>query len=226
MNYEILHKGNFPIVKCHLEHGEQIKAESDAMISMSPTIDITGTTEGGILKGLARMAAGEKFFFQYLAANRGPGDIIFAHALPGDIIPIELNGTGIKLQKDGFLASTMSVDITTKVQNLSKGLFSGEGFFILGARGTGTIFVSSYGAIHEMNLNPGEEIIIDNSHLVAWDEALEFNIEKASKKGWISSFTSGEGLVCRFTGPGRIFIQTRNPGGMKHWISQMGFKTC
>ena len=226
MNYEILHEGTFPIVKCHLEQGEQIKAESDAMITMSPTIDVTGSTEGGILKGLARMAAGEKFFFQYLSANRGPGDIIFAHALPGDIMPIELNGTGLKIQKDGFLAATTGVDVETKVQNLTKGLFSGEGFFILGARGNGTIFVSSYGAIHEINLNPGEEIIVDNCNLVAWDETLEYNIEKASTKGWISSFTSGEGFVCRFKGPGRIFIQTRNPEGMKSWISKMGFKTC
>lgn len=51
-------------------------------------------------------------------------------------------------------------------------------------------------------------------------------MEKASKKGWISSFTSGEGLVCRFKGPGKIFIQTRNPDGMKNWIAKMGFKTC
>ncbi|WP_455795018.1 AIM24 family protein [Clostridium butyricum] len=36
----------------------------------------------------------------------------------------------------------------------------------------GTVFVSSYGAIHEINLNSNEEIIIDNSHLVAWDETL------------------------------------------------------
>lgn len=225
MNYKILHEGTFPIVKCHLEQGEQIKAESDAMITMSPAIDVTSSTQGGILKGLARMAAGEKFFFQYLSANRGPGDIIFAHSLPGDIMPIELNSTGLKIQKDGFLAATTGVDVETKVQNLTKGLFSGEGFFILGAKGNGTIFVSSYGAIHEINLNPGEEIIVDNCHLVAWDETLEYNIEKASAKGWISSFTSGEGFVCRFKGPGRIFIQTRNPEGMKNWISRMGFKT-
>lgn len=226
MNYEILHDGTFPIVKCHLEHGEQIKAESDAMITMSNTIDVKGGTEGGFLKGIARMAAGERFFFQYLSATRGAGDIIFAHSLPGDIKPIKLNGSGIKIQKDGFLAATTDIEIETKVQNLTKGLFSGEGFFIVGARGNGTVFVSSYGAIHEINLTDDEEIIIDNAHLVAWDECLEYNIEKASKKGWISSFTSGESLVCRFKGSGRVFIQTRNPNGMKSWISRMGFKTC
>ena len=42
MNYEILYEQAFPIVKCQLKRGERIKAESDAMIGMSATIDVTG----------------------------------------------------------------------------------------------------------------------------------------------------------------------------------------
>jgi hypothetical protein len=29
--------------------------------------------------------------------------------------------------------------------------------------------------------------------------------------GIISGLSSGEGLVCKFTGPGTVFMQTRNP---------------
>ena len=35
-----------------------------------------------------------------------------------------------------------------------------------------------------------------------------------------SSFTSGEGFVCRFTGPGRIYVQTRNPAAFAGWLSR------
>ena len=70
MKYEILQKGTFPIVKYQLENGEQIKAESDAMIAMSPTVEVTGGVEGGFKKGLTRMLSGEKFFFQYLTAKK------------------------------------------------------------------------------------------------------------------------------------------------------------
>jgi uncharacterized protein (TIGR00266 family) len=220
MRHEFVHSGPFMMLKVHLDIGESLKAEAGAMIAMSDTLDVEGKAEGGILKGLGRWLAGESFFFQTLTARRGPGVALLAHELPGEIYALQLDGnTGYILQKDGFFAASRDVEISTKVQNLVKGLFSGEGFFVLKASGMGTLFVSSYGAIHPIDLADGQEIIIDNGHLVAWPETLDYEIQKASS-GWISSFTSGEGLVCRFRGPGRILIQTRNPRGFIAWLMQ------
>lgn len=222
MDYEILYQDAFPIVKYKLKQGETLKAESDAMIAMSNTIDITGGVEGGFLKGFTRMLAGEKFFFQYITASRGDGEVLFGHAIPGGIIDIELDGSyGLRVQKDGFLASTNGVEISTKAQNLVQGLFSAEGLFVLNVSGKGIVFISSYGAIHPITLEAGEEIIIDNGHLVAWTDYTSYSIEKASN-GWVSSIMSGECLVCRFKGPGTVLIQTRNPKGFGGWIRSLG----
>lgn len=224
MDYEILYEGAFPIVKYHLKQGQQIKAESDAMVAMSSTIDVTGGVEGGLMKGFTRMLSGEKFFFQYLTASRGDGDVMFAHAQPGGIVDVNLDGSyGLRVQKDGFLAATNGVDIDTKMQNITKGLFSGEGFFILNVSGKGTVFLSSYGSIHPIELAAGEEVIIDNGHLVAWPDYMQYKIEKASN-GWGHSIMSGECLVCRFQGPGTVLIQTRNPSAFSGWISGLGFR--
>jgi len=219
VKYEILYPEAFPVVECWLERGESIKAESDAMIAMSDTVDVEGKMDGGILGGLARkVLSGESMFFQELTARRGPGKVIFGHALPGGILDVMLDGSyGLTIQKDGFLAAEQGIEISTKAQNLSRGLFSGEGFFVLNARGRGTLFVSSYGVIHPITIERGEEFIIDNGHLVAWPDHMDYKIEKASS-GWISSFTSGEGLVCRFRGPGTVLIQTRNPDSFEAWI--------
>ena len=219
MKYEILYPEAFPIVKVKLQRGEKIKAESDAMIAMSATIDVEGKLEGGILSGLARkFLSGESMFFQELAANRGDGEVLLAHAQPGGILDLELDGSyGLKVQKNGFLAGSEGIEVETRVQNLWQGLVGGEGFFILGVRGKGTVFVSSYGVIHPINLAAGEEIVIDSGHLVAWPEYMDYTIVKASN-GWISSFTSGEMAVCRFRGPGIVLIQTRNPQSFENWI--------
>ena len=221
LKYEILYPEAFPIVECYLERGESIKAESDAMIAMSPTIDVEGKMDGGILRGLARkFLSGESLFFQELVARRGAGKILFGHSQIGGIMDVELDGSyGLTIQKNGFLASTQGIDVDTTVQNLSRGILSGEGFFVLNARGRGTIFVSSYGVIHPINLDNGEEVIIDNGHLVAWPDYMNYKIERASS-GWISSFTSGEGLVCRFKGPGVVLIQTRNPDSFEKQLEQ------
>lgn len=225
MEYEILYQDAFPMVKCQLRRGERIKAEANAMIGRSSNIEVTGGTEGGIMKGLTRMLAGESFFFQYLSADRGDGEVLFGHSIPGSIVDVELDGSyGLRVQKDGFLAATEGVQVSTKVQNLSKGLFSGEGLFVLEVSGKGTAFLSSYGAIHAINLEPGEEYIVDNGHLVAWADYMYYNIEKAAN-GWGNSIMSGEYLVCRFRGPGIVLIQTRNPKGLKNWLSGLGICT-
>jgi len=218
MNYKILYQGAFPLVQAYLQQGETIKAEYDAMVGMSNTIDVEGKMDGGLLGGISRMIAGESFFFQTLTARRGPGEVLLAPSTPGDIIDIELDGSySMLVQKDGFLAGSAELVVSTKMQNLAQGIFSGEGFFIVKISGKGIVFINTYGGIHMINLEPGQEYVIDNSHLVAWPDYMQYTIEKASK-GWISSFTSGEVAVCRFKGPGPIIIQTRNPRGFGNWI--------
>ena len=222
MKYEILYGNAFPVVKFDLQQGESVKAESDAMIAMSAALDVEGKMEGNFLGGLARrFLAGESFFFQTIAAKRGSGYALLGHSAPGGIMDVELDGSyGLRVQKDGFLAATPGVEIDTAVQNLVQGLFSREGFFVLNVHGRGTVFLSSFGAIHAVNLAPGEEIVIDNGHLVAWPDYMSYRMEKASS-GWISSMVSGEGLVCRFVGPGTVLIQTRKPEAFSKWLYSM-----
>lgn len=57
-------------------------------------------------------------------------------------------------------------------------------------------------------LREGEMYFIDNGHLVAWN--CKYNIERVASGGIISGLSSGEGLACKFTGPGTVYLQTRN----------------
>ena len=145
---------------------------------------------------------------------------LLAPTVPGEIIILELDGVNeYMVQKDGFLAGADGVTINSQMQSMSRGLLGGEGFFILKMSGRGMLLLNSFGAVHKIELKPGQEYIVDNSHLVAWSTTTTYNIEKATS-GWVASFTSGEGFVCRFRGPGLVFIQSRNPGGFGAWVRQ------
>ena len=61
---------------------------------------------------------------------------------------------------------------------------------------------------NKQQLVDGEKYIVDNGHLVAWNT--KYIMERVASGGIISGFASAEGLVCKFTGPGTVFIQTRN----------------
>lgn len=221
LKYELLYPGAYTALKVHLKPNEEVKAESGAMVAMEGTVDVAGKMEGGILGGMARtFLTGESFFFQKLVAQRGAGWAMIGQPALGDIAAVDMDGSyEYILQKDGFLAATDGLSVSTKLQNLFQGLGSGEGFFVIKISGNGTLFMSSYGAIHPIDIPAGEEFIVDNHHLVAWPSTVHYSVELASGFSF-SSLTSGEMLVCRFRGPGRIFIQSRSPAGFVGWLAQ------
>jgi uncharacterized protein (TIGR00266 family) len=221
MKVEVMYPGAYALIKAELLQGGSLKAESGAMVAMSPTIDVEGKVDGGVWGALKRtVLTGESLFFQTLKASRGAGTVFLAPSVPGDVAIMELNGANhYFLQKEGFLAGDSSLVIEAVSQGFFKGFMSGEGMFIQKVSGQGTLIVSSFGSIHKMTLAPGETFIVDNSHLVAWSGTVTYEVQKAST-GWFSSWSSGEGFVCHVKGPGDVYIQTRNPGSFGGWIRQ------
>ncbi|KAF9518277.1 hypothetical protein BS47DRAFT_331991 [Hydnum rufescens UP504] len=121
-----------------------------------------------------------------------------------------------KVGNNAFLAATLGVTRTIKGQGITKALFSGEGLVVYHVDGQGVLFVQSVGAIIRRTLQPGEQWIVDNGNLVAW--SANYTIERIGAGGLISGLHTGEGFVCRFTGPGTVYIQTRNPSNLGSWI--------
>src|SRR5437868_3337917 len=93
MKIRLLYPGTNSLIEFQLDHGESVKAESGAMVGMTNSVDVEGRMEGGLLGGLGRMLAGEKFFFQTLKANRGAGTVLVAPSTPGDVVILELDGS-------------------------------------------------------------------------------------------------------------------------------------
>ena len=97
--------------------------------------------------------------------------MVFAPALPGDIVNWELDGRTVYLQSGSYLASSQAIDIDSKWGG-SKTFFSREGLFMLKCTGTGNLLVSSYGAIATVDLADGESYVVDSGHMVGWDEGV------------------------------------------------------
>ncbi|MBI3200601.1 MAG: TIGR00266 family protein [Polyangiaceae bacterium] len=210
MNFDIQYRPAHSLAKVSLNPGEAVVAESGAMVGMSTNVQMQ-TQSGGVMSGLKRMFGGESFFRNTFTAANGPGEVLLAHSLCGDMVVLEMTGAGYFIQSSSFIASTPNVNIETKVGGF-KSFFAGEGVFVLQAscQGPGQVLVGAFGGIQELQCDGS--LVIDTGHLVAWDATLTYTVGK-SGSGWVASFLSGEGLVCHFQGQGRIWIQTRNPAG-------------
>ena len=206
--FEILHRPSFSLAVIQLEPGQSIQAEAGAMVSMSGNVELQSEMKGGLMGALKRAVGGESAFISTFTAQRAPGEVTLAPASPGDVAAVELRNQLFYVQSSSYLAGDGSLAIDTRWGG-AKSFFGGEGLFVLQVQGTGLLLVSSFGAIHQRRLAPGERYVVDTGHLVAWEGSMHYELRKAAA-GFFRSIVSGEGIVAEFTGPGELLIQTRN----------------
>ncbi|KAI9742707.1 MAG: hypothetical protein M1818_003848 [Claussenomyces sp. TS43310] len=210
-SYRISHRDSNTIVTIQLAFGCPLSVKPGAMIAMSPTVHLKGSVKFSMKK----MIAGGEIMHSTFT---GPGELLLAPPALGDITNIRLSGgEEWSVGRDAFLACTQGVVKDYKRQGLGKAFFSGEGLFVYRISGTGIMWLTSFGAIIRKDLVENERYIVDNGHLVAWNT--KYVLERVASGGIISGISSGEGLVCKFTGPGTVFIQTRNPVAFTTWMS-------
>ncbi|KAE8452887.1 hypothetical protein EG329_013159 [Mollisiaceae sp. DMI_Dod_QoI] len=210
-SYRISHRDTNSILTLQLAMGCPLTVKPGAMIAMTPTVTLKGTVKFSIKK---LIASGEMAHSTFT----GPGELLLAPASLGDITNIRLSGDDQwSVGRDAFLACTQGVIKEYKRQGIGKAMFSGEGLFVYKISGNGLLWITSLGAIIRKDLADGERYIVDNGHLVAWNT--KYILERVASGGIISGLSSGEGLVCKFTGPGTIFMQTRNPIAFGQWLS-------
>ncbi|WP_437776153.1 TIGR00266 family protein [Sorangium sp. So ce1097] len=218
MRDEIRDNPEFGVLHVTFEHaGEQIIAESGAMVARDEAIDMKTSLQGGLASALKRrLTAGESLFQNTFTATAPMQSLRLAPAPEGSIERIILrSGMEVFLQSGAYLASTPGITLDTKWQG-AKGFFAG-GLSLLRAYGEGLIWFSSYGGIHAIDVGREHEgYICDNTHLLAFTEGLRYQVRKLA--GLKGLFLSGEGLVCEFQGHGRLWLQTRNPGALSAFL--------
>jgi len=210
-SYRISHRDTNSILTLQLAFGCPLVAKPGAMIAMSPTMTLRGAVKITMKNILAGGHINHSTF-------TGPGELLLAPPSLGDITNIRLSGDEQwSVGKDAFLACTQGVVKDFKRQGIGKAMFSGEGLFVYKMSGTGIMWISSLGAIIRKDLLENEKYIVDNGHLVAWNT--KYVLERIASGGIVSGLSSGEGLVCKFTGPGTVFLQTRNPASFAAWMA-------
>jgi uncharacterized protein (TIGR00266 family) len=214
MEHEISSRPSFSIVTVSLDTGESIRAESGAMVSHDASIRMETNATGGFLKSLTRSFGGESFFQNTFHATE-PGEVQFAAPLPGDLVHYEMQEETMFVQSGSYIAGAEELDVDTSFGG-SKSFFGGEGLFLLRVTGSGPLFMSSYGSIEEIDITEREDFVVDTGHIVAFEDTVDFAVRRVG--GLKSTLASGEGLVCEFSGDGKVWVQSRSQGAFLAWL--------
>lgn len=219
VDYKII--GNdIQLVEVELDPNETVIAEAGAMAYMEEGIEFETKMGDGsepekglfgkLLSAGSRLITGESIFLTHFT-HRGYGKskVAFAAPYPGTIMPVDLQKTGGSLivQKDGFLCAALGTKVSiTFNQKIGSALFGGEGFILQKLEGDGMAFVHAGGTIIEKKLN-NQKLRVDTGCVVAFEEGIEFSVEKAG--GLKSMVFGGEGLfLATLKGTGKVWLQS------------------
>lgn len=186
--------------------GEQIIGEPDVMIAATKKIDVIG-------KFTDDNESTENIFI----GREANSELILAPSIPGNVYVVKCDqDTTYTILKHSLFARTKNIGVKKKFNmygNFEYILASGQGFLCF----------SAFGEAYEIKLDGQQSFVFDDSHILGWENSLEVepvkvNIDQKTSiiddKNLELNFEhgnlSGEDLVLKFSGKGKVYFCTRN----------------
>ncbi len=184
-------------VPVYFEHHVVLWKDPELMIGMHP------------LRGAGRrMLAGMPVF---ITETKNAGELAISRDDVGQIIPMHLAaGSSMYVREHQFVAATASLSYTfERVRGVSNLLLGGNGFFVdrFDAQYDGVLWLHGYGNVFDVALAPGESIDVEPGGWIYREAGVSMSQQVYGlKTGLLGG--SGQLVFNRFTGPGRVGIQT------------------
>lgn len=207
---------SFAYLRINLAPDDEIITEAGAMSSMSSDLEIQTKLNGSFFRALLIKFLGKESIFinRFINQAKESRQLILAQSVPGEIICQELKNEPLYLQPGAFLACTKGVHFSLRWAGFSSFL-AREGLFRIKVEGTGRVWYGSYGAVEEKDVQG--EYIVDSGHLLSYPPQMKLKAQLSG--GLFSSFFSGEGIVLKLIGTGKIKIQSRSLEGLAGWLN-------
>jgi len=204
-----------PVVDIMLGNQLPIYFEHHILLWKHPGVQIGFKSMRGMAK---RFFAGIQIF---LTEAQGPGNIAFSRDSVGQIVALRLQpGQMVEVREHQFLVATSNVEYGfTYMKSIANILFSRTGLFIdqFTAQGSeGMVLLHGYGNVFEKNLAPGETLDVEPGGWLWKDPGVRMDVTTVAGSqrggglmGAIGGLVAGASIILnRFTGPGRIGIQS------------------
>jgi uncharacterized protein (AIM24 family) len=195
------------VPELQVEVGEQsVMFEHHVLLWKETRVNVELRKLPGAVK---RKIAGLEFFVTHTS---GAGHIAFSRDSAGQCIPLHLRqGEGLDVREHQFVAATNNLDYSfERIKGVQNMLLGGSGFFMDKFRATdgdALVWLHGHGNVFLVALDEGEQLDVEAGAWLYKDPTVKL---EAITMGLKSGIFGGGGKLTwnRFTGPGRLAIQT------------------
>ena len=198
MKFEIISSPN-SYLKVDFEKNEKIIIEKGCFISSTGEYEFENKVEAKSVKNiLAKFLSDKSLVYNVFKAKENL-EMLFSARDTAEIFSLEVsNNKPIMLVASLHFARTDGIKIIP-------GGFKND--FYVKTEGNGILFLKAYGKIIEKNINSDKPIYVDEDAVIAFEEKLNY---ESITGGMKKLLTSGEGFLCKFSGKGKLWIQTKD----------------
>jgi uncharacterized protein (AIM24 family) len=194
----VLHMTLDGSVPVFFEHHVILWKEANMAIGMHPM-------RGAFKRAIAGMPV-------FMTEAQSAGQVAFSRDDVGHVLSLHLSpGETLLVREHQFLAATANLEYTfNRVKGVSNMLFGGTGFFVdrfTAQDHEGVLWLHGYGNVFLKELDAGEAIDIESGGWMFREESVSMSQQVYGLK---TGFLGGSGNLVfnRFTGPGRVGIQS------------------
>jgi len=198
------------LLNVEMDEGEEFIACADAMVYMTGGVSMEAKVSS--VKGIKNVVSRRTEHMAIFKSKKDGGHIGLGGSLPGKIVELNTSEGGWVFQMPSLIGFEKTVETETLVQKkLSSTQFSHSGLLLQSLDGKGKAFISSAGDYQMINLKENETYLISTANALAWESTVKFDI--STVPGLKTATFGAESIfITTLTGPGRIVIQSMNPG--------------
>lgn len=219
VNFSIESEPFYSSLIINLKPNQSLLVEASQVTAMDSSIVFIANLQDGLLKNLTNFLGKEILFINQFSAEEKPGKIFLSPGLSGNIHHYYLTPkTGILLQSSCFIACMPTVQIDIKFSGMAD-FFSNESTCLLRMVGGGDLWFSSYGGILEISVK--DHFLVNTGYIVAFEETLNYEVQAIAELAINhprTKYYGGQGLVCRFEGEGKVWIQLRQANSFLNFL--------
>ena len=193
-----------------IDEGESFIASADTMAYM--TDSVTMEARVSTIRGIKSVMTGRNEHMAIFKSKKGTGTIGLGGNVPGKILELNLLDKGWIFQLSALIGFENTIQTESVVQKkISSTQFSHSGLILHSLKGRGKAFMSACGDHYMMDLAVGEKYLVSTGNALAWEDSVKFEI--SMMPGMKTAAFGAESIfITTLTGPGKIVIQSMNPG--------------
>jgi uncharacterized protein (AIM24 family) len=191
-----------------LSAGQTLWASKGSLMAYSDGIDWNLRIPGGLGKAIGRVMSGEGVSLTHVTATRDGARVVLTANQAGKLATWDLSRGSIICTPSSFVGALGDVDIdVTVARSAGAALFGGAGLFLQHLSGTGVAIVHGAGDFMEVQLAPGQTILVSTGNLALFSSSVSYGVRGVG--GCLKMIFGREGLfMTELRGPGWVMLQS------------------